>query len=71
MKCSKKKIFIGVNLKIFIKNLEDQSTQLKTYEKGEIFSYSNIKLLRPLNGLGKYFNKLINKKAPFNIEKLL
>ena len=64
----KKKNFYRSKSENFYKKFRRSIYAIKDIRKGEIFSYSNIKLLRPLNGLGpKYFNKLINKKAPFNI----
>ena len=41
---------------------------LKNIKKGELLTNKNIKLLRPFNGLSpKYYNKILNKKSPFNI----
>jgi sialic acid synthase SpsE len=38
-------------------------------KKGEIFTRENIKVIRPGFGIQPvYFEKLINKKSPFNIK---
>tara|TARA_B100000989_G_scaffold297916_1_gene285230 strand:- start:438 stop:1454 length:1017 start_codon:yes stop_codon:yes gene_type:complete len=43
---------------------------IKNIKKGEKFSKDNIKVVRPGYGLEpKYFNKILNKKSPVNINK--
>ena len=43
---------------------------IKDIKKGEKFDKNNIKVIRPGNGIApKYYNKLINKKSPYNIKK--
>ena len=43
---------------------------IKDIKKGDNFTKKNIKSIRPYNGLEpKYFNKILNKKCPINIEK--
>mgnify|MGYP005991438877 CR=1 FL=1 len=42
----------------------------KNIKKGEKFTKNNIKIIRPGHGLApKYYNKILNKKSPFNIFK--
>ena len=42
----------------------------KNIKKGEKFTKDNIRVIRPGYGLApKYFNKILNKKCPINIEK--
>ena len=43
---------------------------IKNIKKGEKFTKENIKLVRPGYGLApKYYNKILNKKSPINIQK--
>ena len=43
---------------------------IKDIKKGEKFSKDNIKVVRPGYGIEpKYFNKILNKKSPVNINK--
>ncbi len=43
---------------------------IKNIKKGEKFTKANIKLVRPGHGLApKYYNKILNKKSPINIQK--
>ena len=43
---------------------------LETIKKGEIFDLTNIKRVRPGNGISPiYFKKLLNKKSPYKISK--
>ena len=57
-------------MKTNLKSLEDQYFQLKKIKKGEKFTKDNIKVLRPGYGLEpKYFNLILNKKSPINIQK--
>lgn len=61
----------------FRSGLENKSKKYRksiwAYEnikKGDLFSFNNIKRLRPGNGLSPiYFKKLINQRAPYNIKK--
>ena len=63
-----KKEFYRNKSENFYKKFRRSIYSIKDIEKGEMITKKNIKLLRPLNGLDpKYFNKLINKRAPFKI----
>jgi pseudaminic acid synthase len=43
---------------------------IKDIKKGQKFTKDNLKVIRPGYGLEpKYFNKVLNKKSPFNIKK--
>jgi len=50
------------------KNFRRSIYAVKNIKKGDLITDSNIKLLRPLRGIGpEYYKKLIFKKSPYNI----
>ena len=52
----------------FYKNFRRSIYAVRNIRKGDLFTESNIKLLRPLKGIGpEYYKKIINKKSPYNI----
>ena len=57
-------------MKINLKFSEDQFSQPKKLKKGQKFTKNNLKVVRPGHGIEpKYFNKILNKKSPENIDK--
>ena len=43
---------------------------VKNIKKGDILTKTNVRRIRPGNGLlPKYYNKILNKKSPFNISE--
>ena len=52
----------------FYKNFRRSIYAIRNIRKGDLFTENNIKLLRPLKGIGpEYYKKIINKKSPYNI----
>ena len=51
-------------------NLPEPNISVKDIKKGDFFSFNNIKIIRPGNGLNPlYFEKLLKRKSPVNIKK--
>ena len=52
----------------FYKNFRRSIYVVRNIKKGDLFTENNIKLLRPVKGIGpEYYKKIINRKSPYNI----
>ena len=52
----------------FYKNFRRSIYVVRNIKKGDLFTENNIKLLRPLKGIGpEYYKKIIDKKSPYKI----
>ena len=61
----KKNKFYRSKSENFYKKFRRSIYSIRKIKKGELFTENNIKLLRPLKGIGpEYYKKIINKKSP-------
>ena len=67
-KLLKKNFFYRNNSANLYKKFRRSKKYIKKIKKGEKFTTSNIKLLRPVQGLGpEFFYKILNRKSPQKI----
>ena len=64
----KKNQFYRNKTENFYKNFRRSIYAVRNIKKGDLFTENNIKLLRPVKGIGpEYYKKIINRKSPYNI----